>query len=853
MYGDDTVTKGLVQSSTNQKAGNEASIKLNEFSVYDGVVRHIDYATRKVDVAVGDREIKDCVYITHTVAGLLGFASTQLPPVGSPVLCFYTGKTNWVISIEPVYTQNIAMYSGDVTGINKYSQAGDKDLAAAHRPKPVVNPGYTISRDILPGEEEFTNNLGLALRLLTNLTQLDAGGLAKIECHLYNDMVRIVDNYYAHHHVGGDTFIWSNGRNNQEEHFTQYPGEAMGGLVKGVYAEPFKSLEPQDVFTLPDEVSPISATGKWRKSSYLGFLGDMLHYWITEPVSVISNYAEGAARAARFKTWVGADGTLMVQAAGDIMINVTQNMIIPEVNFKWDDPSYDPDKVIQQLDIEYLKLWGTNKTYWKDIQASCWSMRNYLKYITIWHSLQRFRQMSKAGSTPYCKIKPETENPVGTPTCAERDKNLANGDIPAGGGGSCVLHMSPDSSITLLSGNSTSCIMNNGNISLTAPYNIEIKAGGTFSVTARDVVLKAARHMELVSLAGTIFMKARTALKALCEAGRIWIKGDAPNSISKTDENSLGFPEDQEFHKYSIILDSSRGETLVHGYKGVTVGTTGPDANIYVQTTAPGSNINIRANDQINTISNMYNIRTNTLLYYTWITRWWGRYHNIMGTLQVTPGCVDMNAWTRVWNLSSPTVLYAKQFQSKETYQVFPTRADMRDVRQATAVPVVGKDQELWSHIYHNVKSELITTDYIKDEFDNGNDKWEFYKWDKEINKDNILANSSLKAEPWLDTFIKCKNGIPKDWIDSYIDVEWEDAEELKLLHQARTERKSYPWPGKDAQFFMFEKDSPGQVPVGHAWDRDFEKDDLGTLSDMKPKKVHYFFLKKGKEDYINL
>ena len=75
---------------------------------------------------------------------------------------------------------------------------------------------------------------------------------------------------------------------------------------------------------------------------------------------------------------------------------------------------------------------------------------------------------------------------------------------------------------------------------------------------------------------------------------------------------------------------------------------------------APGSDINIRAKNHINTICDMYNIRANTLLYYTWITRWWGRYHNIMGTLQVTPGCVDMNAWTRVWNLSSPTVLYAK-------------------------------------------------------------------------------------------------------------------------------------------------------------------------------------------------
>jgi ribosomal 50S subunit-recycling heat shock protein len=29
-------------------------------------------------------------------------------------------------------------------------------------------------------------------------------------------------------------------------------------------------------------------------------------------------------------------------------------------------------------------------------------------------------------------------------------------------------------------------------------------------------------------LAGSIFVKARTALKALCEAGKVWIKGDSP-------------------------------------------------------------------------------------------------------------------------------------------------------------------------------------------------------------------------------------------------------------------------------------------------------------------------------------
>jgi hypothetical protein len=54
-------------------------------------------------------------------------------------------------------------------------------------------------------------------------------------------MVRIVDNYYAHHHCGGDTLIWSNGTNNKEDHFTPYVYEAAGKTKPDEpYAEPFE-------------------------------------------------------------------------------------------------------------------------------------------------------------------------------------------------------------------------------------------------------------------------------------------------------------------------------------------------------------------------------------------------------------------------------------------------------------------------------------------------------------------------------------------------------------------------------------------------------------------------------------
>jgi hypothetical protein len=48
-----------------------------------------------------------------------------------------------------------------------------------------------------------------------------------------------------------------------------------------------------------------------------------------------------------------------------------------------------------------------------------------------------------------------------------------------------------------------------------------------FSVTARDISMKAYRNFEIVSLAGAIYQKARQAIKTLCERGRIWIKCDS--------------------------------------------------------------------------------------------------------------------------------------------------------------------------------------------------------------------------------------------------------------------------------------------------------------------------------------
>ena len=103
--------------------------------------------------------------------------------------------------------------------------------------------------------------------------------------------------------------IWNAGRTTLEHHFTGYPTEAIG--LKNDGTGDLASGD-QGIYELGEKDDPIDATGRWRASTYIGFLGDMLHYWVTNPTEVTSNYADGAKRAANLRTWVGSDGTLMV-------------------------------------------------------------------------------------------------------------------------------------------------------------------------------------------------------------------------------------------------------------------------------------------------------------------------------------------------------------------------------------------------------------------------------------------------------------------------------------------------------------------------------------------------------------
>jgi 5-methylthioribose kinase len=76
-----------------------------------------------------------------------------------------------------------------------------------------VTDGYSYhANDLLEGEVEISNLYGVALDFLTTLMRMRAGDRAMVECHMINDMVRIISGQYRHISGLGEDLIYDHGR-----------------------------------------------------------------------------------------------------------------------------------------------------------------------------------------------------------------------------------------------------------------------------------------------------------------------------------------------------------------------------------------------------------------------------------------------------------------------------------------------------------------------------------------------------------------------------------------------------------------------------------------------------------------
>lgn len=815
-------------ATSSQQAAVTQQERPTAFAVYPGSVIRTDPVTRKVSARIlNGYQIDNCVFAADSLASMLGFNQTAMPTVGAQVLVVYTPNQSYVIGgVGAEVIDNPTTFSVPASGDINFEVINDPAYGVRRGEAALATAGgYTPGKDILPGEKEYSNNMGVWLRLLINMAQLSAGELAKIEVGLMNDMVRIVDNYFVHHNVGGDKLIWAaDGKCVEEDHFTGYGFEAEG--KEDEHAE---LIECNSNVVDPSKVDdPVNATGRWRKSTYVGFLGDMIHTWVSDPTKALSNYADGAERAGKYRCWVGADGMLMVQSVGGVHLQVSPCVIIPEVKHNWNDPEFDIEKAFKDLDKSFLKLWGNGTDSWRDLTVACWQMRSWARYITLWHSLERWNALSKS---EYCKVLGEDEvKEEPSPTAKEKDKEEVNPGSDTPYAGSAILSIDPSGSISLIANGTkdypgtTSVIMNQGNIQLAAPGNIDIQCGGTLSISSKNIAMKATDHVEITSIAGALWLKARSAWNALCEAGRMWLKSDykeSPNDDYPVEGGTPPYP--QHPGMYAVCIDAAEGRLALHGKQELTAATSGPAAPVYLKTDMPNSPINIHSEGAID----MYTL--------TGVSVSSGSYYGVQApvvmfdclsakitdNVLVTPASIEVNGLVR-----SDMTTALNGFMGPNEHIGVPKEMEKID----PSIPIADAEEETYATLKAQVETTRDRTVNVTIEEVWSDYMWEFNQW--YVGQGQVDEWVTYKQPPMVLEAETSPDGPGK----TLCEVKWSKCG-LKSSSPT-TSTDSYPWPGKTCSIWKFDgKDIPALHEPAKVESGDPTK---GGISKMK--KIDYNF-----------
>lgn len=827
----------------------EKSSTIISGGLYTGEVTGVNYVTKTLEVKIKGTAVNGCLYVAGAMATFFGIENSSLPPVGAIVLVYYTETTSPPLVLgtlggqQPTVEAMLDSISGQYTEDNFTASATEGLKPKVENSKYAsIGQGPPIPMDLVAGEMNLNMSTGPMIRLLHNFAQLGASDAAKVEACIFNDMVRIVDNYFVHHTCGGDELVWSAGRCTRENHFTGYPFEAEGKLT------PEEELCPEEdkgIYNLKKNLKSITGdTGRWRLSEYVGFLGDMIHRWVTTPTAVASNIMEKALRAGQFRSWVGSDGTYMLQAAGGIQMEVTQCIVIPEILRAWNDPYFDMEKALKDLDGEFLKIWGTGPD-WEDVKVAVWQLQYYTRYITLWHSLSRFRQLK---DKKYCNIPAEVEVPERTPTAKEEDKEAANPDAKEKGPtGHAVLSMDPAGNIALRSNNHTSITMYNGNIQIACPGNLELKAGGIVSMQGNTVSIRGAQRVEITSIFGTLVTTARTAWKALCELGTIWLKGDGRKDIELPKDElqeriEALVQEPREFAEFAVVLDASKGKTMIHGHQGVVIDAKDEAGHITMQADGPKSHINIHATNDIRLCTGR-RIFMKARSFITHITE--GIYFlkskaiNFLDMLTLQEGAVHVN------NLKGNTI---------SAYQAFIGRNDrVTKVEQKTldeyytpvlnTVELVASDKEEEEEPKMDKKADTAIAEQMKLKFKTS------FDWDKLYTEFSDNMAGTLYEAPY-ESYSKCEEAEKGEEGTPFVRIKISDVQQSKTssVKESAPRNQWIVYPQKFSKQVTSVKPEDKKLQLGEKWEKDFTKDDIKGIKDMTSEEFTYTFIKPQSE-----
>jgi hypothetical protein len=297
------------------------------------------------------------VMVASTLSAFLGFKESTMPQPGSRVLCVEdgTGVGCFIVGIIPQQTRTKKVILPARTCLGAGNALADAANKTGHMSNTPNIYDHRRPADVVDGEHVVSNEFGVLLGLYQQMANLKASELAQVQCHLLDDLVRIISHNFQHYTALGEYNIYHDGMRLMAEFgATHKPTESYGRPAVETDEQP-PMFEKEGSHTVDDESDYYSIKEDERVKAierfkwFLGSLGDFLHVFLVRPDpkeirKLDPDYTPTKHDTGLWDAHVGTDGAFHLRSVKEIFIEKTNWIRVPLRKASPDDPNGDDAK-----------------------------------------------------------------------------------------------------------------------------------------------------------------------------------------------------------------------------------------------------------------------------------------------------------------------------------------------------------------------------------------------------------------------------------------------------------------------------------------------------------------------------
>lgn len=518
------------------------------------------------------------VVVGNILSNLLGLSFKTFPSVGQKVLVLKNTSLNpgfdFVLGSLPdtISTADFMTSTNHVGMDSTAAYVGVKDQNKAQfilNGATANNGTYPI--DMIDGESSITMASGPGIDFLTNLVRLKGTDLAKIECYVMDDFIRILSQNFEQISSFGDyKIINNNGALDVIWSGSCYEYEATGELQPNMPR--VEDLKGNVIPTYGSNDSQFYSDGRWRFQNYIGKLGGFIHTFITDPEKMLKGASTDLYSTGRGSFHWNSDGSFLLQSIGDVVLEKVVRIPVP----LWECRPEELAETITKVDA--YEQWVPNSEN-NSLYEISYKFKDYGRWLANYYAVAAFQGLEGSVTINSESDTPEPSVTLGDETAAKSKYKELQNAFGTYLTRYATIRIFRDGSILLLDGYGSSVHLSGRDVAISATRDLLLNAAGNVNITGSDINIISKDAIDITGTQRGVMIKGHQWVNVKSDIGTVSLESDA--SLSDYDssikdyngndvEDTYGIEKNQKAYGSGIILKTSGSNILIDaGYKGI--------------------------------------------------------------------------------------------------------------------------------------------------------------------------------------------------------------------------------------------------------------------------------------------